>query len=94
MLRTLSVVVLCALVALAAPTTAAAQAQAANGNIEGILRPIQRGMLQFVGFDVLAPQIVHGPARIGDEERRAQLDAWRQRLIRIAQEEPIVVGQY
>lgn len=65
-----------------------------NGNIDGILRPIQRGMLQFVGFDVLAPQIVFGPARIGDEERKAQLDAWRTRLTQIAQEEPIVVGQY
>jgi NAD(P)H dehydrogenase (quinone) len=29
-----------------------------NGDIYAILRPVQRGMLQFVGFDVLAPEIV------------------------------------
>jgi len=65
-----------------------------NGDINGVLRPIQRGMLQFVGYDVLKPQIVWGPAQITDEERKAYLDAWRERLTQIAQEEPIVVGQY
>ena len=65
-----------------------------NGDINGILRPIQRGMLEFVGFDVLKPQIVYGPAQIVEEQRRAHLAAWRERLKRIAQEEPIVVGQY
>ncbi len=34
-----------------------------NGDIHAILRPIQRGILQFVGFEVLAPQIVYGPVR-------------------------------
>jgi len=65
-----------------------------NGDINGILRPIQRGMLEFVGFDVLKPQIVYGPAQITEEDRRAHLAAWRQRLKQIAQEEPIAVGQY
>ena len=32
-----------------------------NGEMSAILRPIHRGMLKFVGFDVLKPQIVHGP---------------------------------
>ncbi|MEZ5831608.1 MAG: NAD(P)H-dependent oxidoreductase [Dongiaceae bacterium] len=65
-----------------------------NGDINGILRPIQRGMLQFVGYDVLKPQIVYGPAQASDEERAAHLEAWRNRLVGIAQEEPIVVGRY
>jgi NAD(P)H dehydrogenase (quinone) len=65
-----------------------------NGDINGILRPIQRGMLEFVGFDVLKPQIVHGPAQATDEERKAHLAAWRERLRRIAQEEPVAVGEY
>lgn len=65
-----------------------------NGDINGVLRPIQRGMLEFVGFDVLKPQIVHGPAQATEEERKAHLAAWRDRLTQIAQEEPIVVGQY
>jgi NAD(P)H dehydrogenase (quinone) len=65
-----------------------------NGDINGILRPIQRGMLEFVGFDVLKPQIVYGPAQITEEQRKTQLAAWRERLKQIAQEEPIAVGQY
>jgi NAD(P)H dehydrogenase (quinone) len=65
-----------------------------NGDINGVLRPIQRGMLEFVGFDVLKPQIVWGPAQITEEERKAALAAWRARLKQITQEEPIVVGQY
>ena len=65
-----------------------------NGDINGILRPIQRGMLQFVGYDVLKPQIVHGPAQATAEERKAHLAAWRERLTQIAQEEPITVGRY
>ena len=65
-----------------------------NGDINGVLRPIQRGMLEFVGFDVLKPQIVHGPAQATDEQRKAHLEAWRERLQQIAQEEPIAVGQY
>jgi NAD(P)H dehydrogenase (quinone) len=65
-----------------------------NGDINGVLRPIQRGMLQFLGFDVLKPQIVHGPAQATEEDRKAHLAAWRGRLKQIAQEEPIAVGQY
>ncbi|HKP26503.1 MAG TPA: NAD(P)H-dependent oxidoreductase [Dongiaceae bacterium] len=65
-----------------------------NGDINGILRPIQRGMLEFVGFDVLRPQIVHGPAQATEEQRKAHLTAWRERLKQITQEEPIAVGQY
>jgi NAD(P)H dehydrogenase (quinone) len=65
-----------------------------NGDINGILRPIQRGMLEFVGFDVLKPQIVHGPVQATEEQRKAHLAAWRERLTRIAQEEPIIVGEY
>ncbi len=65
-----------------------------NGDIMGILRPIHRGMLEFVGFDVLAPQLSYGPARASDEERNAMLDAWRQRVTGLFEERPIDVGRY
>jgi NAD(P)H dehydrogenase (quinone) len=65
-----------------------------NGDINGILRPIQRGMLQFVGYDVLEPRIVWSPAHLTEEGRKTALAAWRERLTRIAQEEPIAVGHY
>jgi NAD(P)H dehydrogenase (quinone) len=65
-----------------------------NGDMAGILRPIHRGMLQFVGFDVLAPQIVYAPVRLTDEEREQHLDAFSERLKGIEQEAPIDVGIY
>lgn len=65
-----------------------------NGDIDAILRPIQRGMLQFVGFDVLAPQIVYGPVRLEQQQREEALDAYAARLRAIDEERPIEVGIY
>jgi NAD(P)H dehydrogenase (quinone) len=65
-----------------------------NGDIDAILRPIQRGMLQFTGFSVLAPHIVFAPARLDDEQRIAALMGWRARLAGIAGEGPIDPGRY
>jgi NAD(P)H dehydrogenase (quinone) len=65
-----------------------------NGDLQAILRPVQRGMLRFVGFDVLAPHIVHAPVRITAGERTAALRAWAERLRAIQHEQPIDVGEY
>lgn len=65
-----------------------------NGDIAAILRPIHRGMLQFVGFDVLVPQIVYGPVRLTDGQRRQQLADYAARLRGIASETTIDVGIY
>jgi putative NADPH-quinone reductase len=65
-----------------------------NGDMAAILRPIQRGMLQFVGFDVLEPQIVYGPVRLTDEQRAQHLAAYGLRLRGIDRESPIDVGIY
>lgn len=65
-----------------------------NGDIEGILRPIHRGMLEFVGFDVLAPHVVYGPVRMSDEQRRAELERFERRLATLAGETKIDVGTY
>lgn len=65
-----------------------------NGDIAAILRPIHRGVLQFVGFDVLAPQIVFGPVRMSDEQRGQVLAAYAARLQAIGGELPIDVGIY
>jgi NAD(P)H dehydrogenase (quinone) len=70
------------------------QPEGFNGDIDGILRPIHRGMLQFVGFDVLAPHIVYQPVRLPAAERNAALDAWAWRLRDIENERPITVGNY
>jgi len=65
-----------------------------QGDLLGMLRPIHRGMFQFTGFTVLAPQVVYGPARQSAEERAAELAAWAARLPGLAEEAPLVVGTY
>jgi putative NADPH-quinone reductase len=65
-----------------------------QGDINAILRPIQRGMLQFVGFEVLAPQIIYGPVRMEDSQRKELLAAYAERLRSIANETPFDVGVY
>lgn len=65
-----------------------------NGDLHGILRPIQRGMLRFVGFDVLAPHVCYAPVRQSDEVRSAWLAAYVRRLHGIEAESPIDVGEY
>ena len=65
-----------------------------NGDIHAILRPVQRGILRFAGWDVLAPNIVYSPARVSDAERQAALQAWSARLLAINSEQPIEVGEY
>jgi len=65
-----------------------------HGDMLGVLRPIHRGIFQFVGFDVLAPQVSCAVARVGDNERAAMLDDWRRRVAGLAEEAPIDVGSY
>ena len=65
-----------------------------NGDLDAILRPIQRGMLQFVGFDVLRPEVVFQPARLDADQRIEALQAWRERLQAIESEAPVEVGRY
>jgi NAD(P)H dehydrogenase (quinone) len=65
-----------------------------HGDIAGILRPIHRGILRFVGFNVLAPQIVYGPAQLTDEQRKQKMSEFAKRLQSIFDESPIDVGTY
>ena len=65
-----------------------------NGDIMGVLRPIHRGILQFVGFDVLAPHTVYGPVRMSAEDRKKAFEMYADRLQHIFEEQPIQVGRY
>jgi NAD(P)H dehydrogenase (quinone) len=51
-------------------------------------------MLEFVGFDVLTPNIVYAPARLSDEARASAVKLWTARLGSIASETPIDVGRF
>jgi NAD(P)H dehydrogenase (quinone) len=65
-----------------------------NGDMAGILRPIHRGILQFVGFTVLQPHIIYGPVRLTDIQRAQELSRWSERLRFIEKEDPIEIGSY
>lgn len=65
-----------------------------NGDIQAILRPIQRGMLSFTGFAVLAPQLCCGPARAAAAQRARWLQEYAARLRGLDGEAPIDVGDY
>ena len=54
-----------------------------DGDILTVLWPIHNGLLRYTGFDVLSPFIAYMPGRLRPDERRACLDAYRERLIAI-----------
>ena len=60
----------------------------AFGPMDGFLFHIHRGMLEFVGFEVLDPVITCGPARMTERERAAALDSVRESVARIAATAP------
>lgn len=65
-----------------------------HGNLYGVLRPLHRGIFEFTGFSVLAPQVIYGPVRQTPEELAMELRKWEERLGSIFEEAPIVVGAY
>ena len=65
-----------------------------NGDIHAILRPIHRGILNFTGFDVLAPHIIFAPVRLRDDQRKDILEGYSRRLRQIEKEKPVDVGEY
>ncbi|MEO8400569.1 MAG: NAD(P)H-dependent oxidoreductase [Gammaproteobacteria bacterium] len=62
------------------------------GDMDAILRPIHRGILQFVGFDILKPHITYAPVRMHQSERTGILTQFCERLAKIENEKPIDVG--
>ncbi|XP_077742377.1 ribosyldihydronicotinamide dehydrogenase [quinone] [Canis aureus] len=60
-----------------------------SGDFRYFLWPLQHGALHFCGFKVLAPQISFAPEIASEEERKAMVTSWAQRLRTIWEEEPI-----
>ena len=57
--------------------------------MEIILTPIHHGVFGFNGFSTLHPFIAWSAAHISDEERRAVLGNWRDRLVNVFDEKPL-----
>jgi NAD(P)H dehydrogenase (quinone) len=55
-----------------------------SGPLDWVLYPINHGILYFTGFTVIEPFVVHGLARIGEEERAAHLARYRERVLSLA----------
>jgi NAD(P)H dehydrogenase (quinone) len=51
------------------------------GPIEPILYPIHHGIFRFLGFGVLAPFVVYGPARMTEMDRAGALATYRERVL-------------
>ncbi len=64
-------------------------AQGKNGDIHQLLLHINRGMLYFLGLQVLPPFIAYSAARVPPEQRAQYLDAFRERLLTLESTEPL-----
>uniref|UniRef100_A0A8C6LEF8 Ribosyldihydronicotinamide dehydrogenase [quinone] n=2 Tax=Nothobranchius furzeri TaxID=105023 RepID=A0A8C6LEF8_NOTFU len=60
-----------------------------NGDMNVTLWPIQNGILNYCGFQVLAPQIFWAPALAAAEDRKGMLEGWRTRLQGLLEEKPL-----
>lgn len=64
----------------------------AFGSMEDFLFHVHRGMLEFVGYQVLDPVVTYGPAHMTDQERSAALDTVRESVSLIAADRPRLGG--
>ncbi|XP_015821817.1 ribosyldihydronicotinamide dehydrogenase [quinone] isoform X1 [Nothobranchius furzeri] len=60
-----------------------------NGDMNVTLWPIQNGILNYCGFQVLAPQIFWAPALAAAEDCKSMLEGWRTRLQGLLEEKPL-----
>lgn len=65
-------------------TPARFSADGVFGEIDQYLRPLQFGMLAYLGMEALDPFVTYAASRVSQEELTAQLDAWERRLLEIA----------
>ncbi|MGF6590011.1 NAD(P)H-dependent oxidoreductase [Pseudomonas sp. 2835] len=63
---------------------------AIHGPLEDMLRPILRGTLAYVGFEVLEPFVAWHVPYISDEARKDFLRSYQQRLEHLSDEQPLV----
>ncbi|WP_328371009.1 NAD(P)H-dependent oxidoreductase [Streptomyces sp. NBC_00457] len=63
----------------------------AFGAMDDFLFHIHRGMLEFVGYEVLAPVITYGPARMSDQERSVALERVRKTVALMAADSELTV---
>lgn len=63
-------------------------AEGVYGEIERVLYPVERLLLQYMGFEVLPPFVAYGAPRVDDALRQTYLDAWEARILEAAGRQP------
>ena len=58
--------------------------QCVYGPIEGVLHPVRRLALEYMGYDVEEPFVAYAAPRVSDEERRQMLDEFAGRAVELA----------
>lgn len=51
------------------------------GDMNSILFPIHRGILEFLGFTVLDPHVIYSVDRLTPDERKTKLNDWSEKLM-------------
>lgn len=54
------------------------------GPIEQLLRPIRRGALEYMGFEVAPSFVCYGAPRMSDEDRQTHLSLWAKQVLELA----------
>ena len=60
-------------------------AEGVFGDIDTVLWPAQRLMIEYLGMDALEPFVAYGAPRVDDDGRKEYLRQWRARLLEIAE---------
>jgi NAD(P)H dehydrogenase (quinone) len=59
-------------------------AEGVFGEIDQYLRPMQFGMIEYMGMEAHEPFVTYAASRVSREELTAQLDVWEKRLMELA----------
>lgn len=62
----------------------------AHGEINAVLKPLQQGVLAFLGFQVLEPFVAYQPGQLTEQVRINMLEQFSDRLRHLEQEQPIL----
>jgi NAD(P)H dehydrogenase (quinone) len=60
-------------------------AEGVFGEIGQYLRPMQFGMIEYMGMEAHEPFVTYAASRVSREELTAQLDVWEKRLLQLAE---------
>ncbi len=61
-----------------------------TGDMNAVLMPIQVGIFQFTGFDVVPPYVVYQPAHIREAERKEHLAHYAEYVLQIPTMKPLL----